>query len=145
MPREIKSFELDHVPTSSNRPQSLTRQDILSRPAVITPRPQPLAIHTTTAASRASKPSRLSSFVQVSNLLIATHYYTLLHKYLPTMASSLRIATRAAPLFASRAAIRPTATFLSQQKKTFATTPAKMSAQGTSSGQPIATLDVSSQ
>jgi cyanate lyase len=62
-----------------------------------------------------------------------------------SLASSLRIASRTAPLIASRAAIRPTATFLSQQKKTFATTPAKMSAQGTSSGQPIATLDVSFQ
>lgn len=59
-----------------------------------------------------------------------------------SLTSSLRIASRTAPLIASRAAIRPTATFLSQQKKTFATTPAKMAAQGTSSGQPIATLDV---
>lgn len=58
-----------------------------------------------------------------------------------SLTSSLRIASRTAPLIASRAAIRPTATFLSQQKKTFATTPAKMAAQGTSSGQPIATLD----
>jgi cyanate lyase len=59
-----------------------------------------------------------------------------------SLTSSLRIASRTAPLIASRAAIRPTATFLSQQKKAFATTPAKMAAQGTSSGQPIATLDV---
>ncbi|KAL1584266.1 Cyanate hydratase [Cladosporium halotolerans] len=59
-----------------------------------------------------------------------------------SLVSSARIATRSAPLIA-RTVARPTASFITQQRNTFATTPAKMAAQGTSSGQPIATLDKS--
>ena len=59
-----------------------------------------------------------------------------------SLVSSLRVASRTAPLITSRSAIRPAASFLNQQRNTFATTAAKMAVQGTSSGQPIATLDV---
>ena len=59
-----------------------------------------------------------------------------------SLVSSLRIASRTAPLITSRSAIRPAASFFNQQRNTFATTAAKMAVQGTSSGQPIATLDV---
>ncbi|GAB7331228.1 hypothetical protein MBLNU13_g02692t2 [Cladosporium sp. NU13] len=60
-----------------------------------------------------------------------------------SLVSSLRIASRTAPLFTSRSAIRPVTSFLNHQRNTFATTATKMAVQGTSSGQPIATLDQS--
>lgn len=59
-----------------------------------------------------------------------------------SLVSSLRIASRSAPSIATKAAIRPAVSLSYQHRSTFATSPANMAATGTSSGQPIATLDV---
>ena len=71
-----------------------------------------------------------------------TYKYLSIFTMASSLVSSLRIASRSAPLITSRSAIRPAVSFLNQQRNTFATTSAKMAVQGTSSGQPIATLDV---
>ncbi|RMY52057.1 hypothetical protein D0864_14320 [Hortaea werneckii] len=61
------------------------------------------------------------------------------------LASSLRTASaRKAPLIASRAVVRPTAAIVNQKTNPFSTSSKMAQQQGTSSGQPIAVLNITS-